>query len=112
MFNPNMRTDAQGRQTEDPSLASRIDIKKRQADDPILAYVYEPDNLKIFYQCQPLLCAIFHGKSIKPGDTFLQMPKSEFINIMRDIDLLILPKKKTPEEEKKEKEAREKHAAG
>ena len=39
------------------------------------------------------------------------MPKSEFINIMRDIDLLILPKKKTPEEEKKEKEAREKVAA-
>ena len=111
MFNPNMRTDAQGRQTEDPSLASRIDIKKRQADDPILAYVYEPDNLKIFYQCQPLLCAIFHGKSIKLGETFLQMPKSEFINIMRDIDLLILPKKKTPEEEKKEKEAREKVAA-
>ena len=50
MFNPNMRTDAQGRQTEDPSLASRIDIKKRQTEDPILAYVYEPDNLKIFYQ--------------------------------------------------------------
>jgi len=38
------------------------------------------------------------------------MPKTMFIDIMREIDLLIPPKKKTPEEEKKEKEAREKQA--
>ena len=40
------------------------------------------------------------------------MPKSEFINIMAEIGLLVYPKKKTPEEEKKEKDARDKQAAG
>jgi len=40
------------------------------------------------------------------------MPKSIFIDMMRETDMLILPKKKTPEEEKKEKEAREKQAQG
>ena len=40
------------------------------------------------------------------------MPKTEFVNILREIGYLVAPKKKSPEEEKKEKEAREKHSAG
>ena len=91
---------------------SRIDIKGRQTDDPILAFVHDSDNTKVFYEYETLLCAIFTAKSLKLGETFIQMPKAEFVALMREINLLILPKKKTPEEEKKEKEARDKQATG
>ena len=74
--------------------------------------MYEPDNTKVFYEYENLLCAIFVAKSIKLGDTYLQMPKTEFIGIVDRIGLLVHPKKKTPEEEKKEKEARDKQAQG
>ena len=91
---------------------SRIDIKGRQTEDPILAFVHDSDNTKVFYEYETLLCAIFTAKSLKLGETFIQMPKAEFVALMREINLLILPKKKTPEEEKKEKEARDKQATG
>ena len=91
---------------------SRIDIKGRQTDDPILAFVHDSDNTKVFYEYETLLCAIFTAKSNKLGETFIQMAKAEFIALMREINLLVLPKKKTPEEEKKEKEARDKQAQG
>ena len=91
---------------------SNIEIQKRQVNDPIIAFVYEPDNNRAFFEYEHILSAIFTVKSIKLGDTFLQMPKSEFINIMAEIGLLVYPKKKTPEEEKKEKDARDKQAAG
>lgn len=91
---------------------SKIDISKRQMDDPIVSYIYEQDNTKVFYECETLLSAIFTAKSIKLGDTFIQMPKTEFINMIKEVNLLIMPKKKTAEEEKKEKDARDKQAAG
>ncbi len=91
---------------------SNIDIQKRQVNDPIIALVYEPDNNRAFFEYEQILSTIFTVKSIKLGDTFLQMPKSEFIAIMAEIGLLIYPKKKTAEEEKKEKEARDKQASG
>lgn len=91
---------------------SKIDISKRQMDDPIVSYIYEQDNARVFFECELILSAIFTAKSIKLGDTYLQMAKSVFIDIIREIGLLIMPKKKTAEEEKKEKDAREKQAQG
>ena len=77
-----------------------------------MAFVYEPDNNKVFFEAEHMLCALFHCNSTKLGDTFLQMSKQTFIDIMREIGLLIYPKKKSAEEEKKEKDARDKQAAG
>lgn len=77
-----------------------------------MSYVYEQDNSKVFYEFENELSAIFTAKSIKLGDTFLQMPKTEFISLLREINLLIMPKKKSPEEEKKEKDARDKQNSG
>ena len=42
--------------------------------------------------------------------TYLEMPKDQFAEILRECQLLIYPKPKTKEEEKKEKEARDKAA--
>ena len=54
------------------------------------------------------LMSIFHAKGTKLGGQFHQLGKAEFIAMMSEIGLFIHPKKKTPEEEKKEKEARDK----
>ena len=91
---------------------SKIDISKRQMDDPIVTFVYDQDNNRTFFEYEHLLCGIFTAKSTKLGDTFIQMGKHEFIQLMAEINLLIMPKKKSAEEEKKEKEAREKQASG
>ena len=87
---------------------ANIDLSKRQMNDPIITFVYEQDTNRVFYEYENLLCGIFSAKSVKLGDTFIQMGKNEFVQIMSEIGLLIHPKKKTPEEEKKEKEAKEK----
>jgi len=87
---------------------SNIDVLKRQIEDPIIAFVYQVDNNRVFFEYEVLLCAVFTAKSQKLGDTFIQMPKENFLQIMADIGLLIEPKKKNAEEEKKEREAREK----
>ena len=68
---------------------SKIDINKRQMDDPIVTFVYAQDNVGIFYTNEILLCGIFTVKSIKLGDTFLQMAKQEFINMMDDPRIMI-----------------------
>ena len=96
----------------EPYQNSNIDLSKRQMNDPMITFVYEQDTNRVFYEFEHLLSGIFICKSIKLADTYLQMHKNEFIQILAEIGMLIQPKKKTPEEEKKEKEAREKQAAG
>ena len=91
---------------------SQIDIQKRIMQDPVLGFVYEKENNAVFYENENVLCAVFTFKSIKLGDTYLQMAKHEFIAIMAEIGLLIMPKKKSADEEKKEKEAQDKLASG
>ena len=81
-------------------------------NDPIIAYVYEADNNRVFFGSEYILEAVFTVKSDKPGDCFAMMHKQVFIGICAEIGLLIEPKKKTPEEEKKEKDAIDKQAAG
>ena len=87
---------------------SNIDIEKRRQQDPILNLVYNQDTEVIFLDGEVELMSIFHAKGNKYGGTFHMLGKAEFIGMMSEIGLLIHPKKKTPEEEKKEKEARDK----
>lgn len=78
----------------------------------MLAFVYEKDNNCVFLEYESVLVSVFTCKSIKLGDTYLQMSKQTFIEIMDSIGLLIMPKKKSADEEKKEKEARDKLNSG
>lgn len=57
-----------------------------------------------------MLSAVFCKKSMNRNGTYLEMPKDQFAEILRECQLLIYPKPKTKEEEKKEKEARDKAA--
>ena len=67
-----------------------------------MGYVYQKDTVDIFKVNEISLSALFTEKSIELGETYLQMPKTEFVNILREIGYLVAPKKKSPEEEKKE----------
>ena len=89
-----------------------IDIDKRKQADPVLQYVYSAENQAAFLEYECLLQAIFTGKGGKLGDTFLQLEKNVFIQMLNEVGFLIHPKKPTPEEEKKQKEARDNKAAG
>lgn len=66
-----------------------IDIEKRKMQDPILNYVYSQDTQVAFLEYEHLLQAIFTGKGIKLGDTFLQMDKREFIEMLNQAGFLI-----------------------
>ena len=74
--------------------------------------MYSQDTQVAFLEYEHLLQAIFTGKGEKLGDTFLQLSKREFIQMLSDVGFLIHPKKPPPEEEKKQKEARDNKAAG
>ena len=91
---------------------ANIDIEKRKIQDPILTYVYSQDTQVAFLEYEHCLQAIFTGKGTKLGETFLQLDKHVFIQMLNEVGFLIHPKKQTPEEEKKQKEARENKAAG
>jgi hypothetical protein len=77
-----------------------IDISKRIEYDPILKLVYNEDVIATFKDNEELLCAIFSEKATSPGDTYPQLHKREFIHLLLDAELLILPKP-TKQEEKK-----------
>lgn len=86
---------------------ANIDINKRQMTDPVLMGVYSSENNRVFFEYNVLLSAIFTAKSYKGVESYIQMTKQTFIEIMKEANLLIYPKPKTKEEEKKEKKARE-----
>lgn len=89
-----------------------IDVAKRQAADPTYNQVYSLEANNVFFEFQVTLSAIFTCKSVKLGDTFLLMSKHEFVGLVNEIGLFVVPKKKSAEEEKKEKEALERQAQG
>ena len=75
--------------------------------DPVLMGVYSTENNRVFFEYNVLLSAIFTAKSYKGVESYIQMTKTTFIEIMKEANLLIYPKPKTKEEEKKQKQAAE-----
>ena len=75
--------------------------------DPMLMGVYSSENNRVFFEYNVLLSAIFTAKSIKIVDSYMLMSKSTFIDIMKEANLLIYPKPKTKDEEKKEKKLKD-----
>ena len=71
--------------------------------DPVLMGVYSTENNRVFFEYNVLLSAIFTAKSYKGVESYIQMTKTTFIEIMKEANLLIYPKPKTKEEEKKQK---------
>ena len=80
---------------------ANIDINKRQMTDPMLMGVYSSENNRVFFEYNVMLSAIFSVKGYRGVDSYLQMSKATFLELMKDSNLLIQPKPKTKEEIKK-----------
>lgn len=86
---------------------ANIDINKRQMADPMLIGVYSSENNSRFFEYNVLLSAIFTARSYKGVDSYIQMSKQSFVELMKEANLLVYPKQKTKDEEKKEKKAKD-----
>ena len=74
--------------------------------DPMLMGVYSSENNRVFFEYNVMLSAIFSVKGYRGVDSYLQMSKATFLELMKDSNLLIYPKPKSKEELKKEEKAR------
>jgi len=70
-----------------------LDVKKKSKQDEILANLMDLSNSGFLAHNFDLLGAIFSEKGMPKGDHH-EMGKDEFINMLKDSDLLIIPKKK------------------
>lgn len=69
-----------------------LDIKKRVEDDPVLANMYFNKMPKLFKDNEEILCAVYSEKAHIVGDTYPQLHKNDFVSILSDAGLLIIPK--------------------
>lgn len=74
-----------------------LDIKKKAKSDNILASMLELSNSGFFAHHFDLLGGIFSEKAIQKQDHHFEMAKSDFLELLKECDLLIIPKKKTEE---------------
>ena len=71
----------------------------------MLMGVYSTENNRVFFEYNVLLSSIFTAKAFKGVESYIQMSKQTFVEIIKEANLLIYPKPKTKEEEKKAKKA-------
>ena len=74
-----------------------LDIKKKIKSDSILGTMYELSNSGFFAQNFDLLGGIFSEKAIMRPNHHFEMPKTDFIHLLKECGLLIIPKKKPDE---------------
>jgi len=73
---------------EDMFLSPNVDIKKYLKKDKALEYMYSQPCQQVFYENYSLLGAIFTQKGMLHMETFLEMSKHEFINILRESGII------------------------
>lgn len=71
---------------------AELDIKKKAKNDEVLASMLDLSNSGFWEQNFELLGAIFHEKGMARGDHH-ELSKQDFTGILKDADLLIIPKK-------------------
>jgi len=77
---------------------ANIDINKRQMSDPMLMGVYNSENNRVFFEYNVFLTAVFSSKGYRGVDSYLQMSKQTFVELMKDAGIFIYPKVKSKEE--------------
>lgn len=74
-----------------------LDIRKKAKQDMVLSHMLELSGSGWFAHNFDLLAGIFSEKAIQKQDNHFEMSKSDFIFLLRECDLLIIPKKKGDE---------------
>ena len=89
-----------------------LDIQKRCAENPFLHQIYNSDeNDEVFRNNEQLLCAIFTTKGLNKENTYLELDKSTFIQLLKEANVIKVPKSKSAEPVKQEKKQTKKAAA-
>ena len=70
---------------------AKLDLKKRMKDDPILNSLVTLSNQGFFKDHFDILAAVFHEKGMNKGD-HLEISKGDFISVLKDANILIIPK--------------------
>ena len=84
-----------------------IDKANRIEADPALRDYYDKNVTDTFRENEEILCAIFSERATCPGDTYPQLHKDEFVQLLLDAELLVQPKETKQEEAKKNAAAKE-----
>jgi hypothetical protein len=68
-----------------------LDLKKRSKNDPILSSLVSLSNQGFFVENFEILAAVFNEKGMNKGD-HLELSKGDFIAVLKDCGILIIPK--------------------
>ena len=77
-----------------------LDLKKKAKNDDITAKMIDLSQGNFFEENYELLAALFSEKGMPRGDHH-ELSKPDFVGILKDTGLLIMPAKATKEESKK-----------
>lgn len=79
-----------------------LDLKKRGREEPVIGHMIELNNSEFFSENFYLLASIFLEKAMhKEKGDHLELSKSEFINILKESEILLKPKAASKVEEGK-----------
>lgn len=81
---------------------AELDLKKRMKSDPVLNSLVTLSNQGTFKENFDILGAVFHEKGMNKGD-HLEISKGDFISVLKDAGILIIPKVEKVEEGKGDK---------
>ena len=71
-----------------------MDITKRIKADAstVLVQVFNEENTRVFYEHEVLLQAVFTEYSINQNNTYIELRKEDFVNMLKEASILKLPK--------------------
>jgi len=75
-----------------------FEMEKRMKNDPFLVNVFSEGVNRVFFEHQVILQAVFETFGIVRNATYMEMDKDSFVRMLKDSDILVLPK---PKEEAK-----------
>ena len=64
----------------------------------MLTQVFNEENTRVFYEHEVLLQAVFTEYALNRNSTYIELSKEDFVNMLKEASILVLPKKIEKEE--------------
>jgi len=70
-----------------------LDITKRIKNDAsgVLSQVFSQENTTVFYEHEVLLQAVFTEFALNRNNTYIELGKEDFVNMLKEAAILKLP---------------------
>jgi len=71
-----------------------LDIHKRIKNDTsgVLNQVFNEENTRVFYEHEVLLQAVYTEFSLNRNNTYIELGKEDFVNMLKEASVLRLPR--------------------